>query len=72
MTRDQRLCRFVLLLGLAAAVTIGGGVLRAENPTALVQFSAMGDVPYSASEDRLLAQQITALPAGTCSFCANG
>lgn len=63
MTRDQRLFRLVLLLGLASAVTIGGGVLRAENPTALVRFSAMGDVPYSASEDRLLAQQITALPA---------
>ena len=62
MIRRQELFHLTLLLGLTSAVAITGGVVRAQDPASLVRFSAMGDVPYSSGEDRLLAQQITALP----------
>ena len=62
MIRRQGLFRLTLLLGLASAIAITGGMVRAQDPASLVRFSAMGDVPYSPGEDRLLAQQITALP----------
>jgi len=63
MTRRQGLFHLTLLLGIALTVVIGSEAVRAANPTPLVRFSAMGDVPYSPAEDRLLARQITALPA---------
>ena len=50
----------VPMLGIALVVS---GVVRAENPSPLVRFCAMGDVPYAPVENQLLPRQIAGLPA---------
>lgn len=56
----------VLLVVLAAAtnVVVNAAVSQANDLSTLVRFSAMGDGPYSAEEDRVLAQQLPMLPPG--------
>ena len=63
MTRRKEMYDLLRISMLGIALATGGHQAEAANPSSLVRFCAMGDVPYAPVEDLLLPRQVAELPA---------